>query len=313
MSMQHYLIFALLLLNSCVSEKVAQKDFLTERIIVVVVDGPRYTETWGEPTHQYMPFMDSVMKNKGVVFTSFYNNGITYTTPGHTAITTGYYQNINNYGSELPLNPSFMQLWLKQYGYNKNKAWIIASKDKLEVLGNSSNQDWADKFIPSMNCGVNGLGIGSGYRSDSLTQIEVMKVFNDYHPDLLFINYKEPDAAGHQNSWFEYIDGIKKCDKYIQEIWEVIQSDEYYKNKTTLFITNDHGRHLNTVADGFVSHGDNCEGCRHIFCYAYGPDIKVGEEVNQARELIDINATVLELLEIRVKSSQGEVLTEILK
>jgi arylsulfatase A-like enzyme len=302
---------ACFVLFSCANEKVAQKQYKTENIVVLVVDGPRYSETWGDANHSYVPNLDTLLAPKGIMYTSFFNNGVTYTTPGHTSITTGIYQNIDNYGNELPKNPSFLQQWLKYTNKSANTAWIVASKDKLEVLANTSDLKWKNSYMPSTNCGINGTGVGSGYRSDSLTHIEVMNVLNTYHPNLLFVNYKEPDASGHAANWQGYLNGIKACDDYVKQVWEFIQSDPMYKDKTALFITNDHGRHLNGINDGFVSHGDNCEGCRHIYLYAFGPDFKQNVIETQQRELIDINATILELLGLDEQLSDGEVMTEL--
>jgi arylsulfatase A-like enzyme len=296
---------------SCTNEKVAQKHYKTENIIVLVIDGPRYSETWGDSYHSYVPNLDTLLSSKGVVYTSFFNNGVTYTTPGHTSITTGIYQNIDNYGNELPKNPSFLQQWLRSSNKSANSAWIVASKDKLEVLANTNDMKWKNSFMPYTNCGINGTGVGSGYRSDSLTHIEVMNVLSTYHPNLLFVNYKEPDASGHTSNWQGYLNGIKACDDYVRQVWEFIQNDPIYKDKTTLFVTNDHGRHLNGVNDGFVSHGDGCEGCRHILLFAFGPDFKQNIIETKPRELIDINATILEILGLNVQLSDGEVMTEL--
>ncbi len=296
---------------SCENDKVAQKQYKTENIIVLVIDGPRYSETWGESSHQFVQNFDTLLSPHGVIYSAFYNNGVTYTTPGHTSITTGIYQSIDNYGNELPKNPSFLQQWLKYSKKSSNAAWIVASKDKLEVLANTSDFKWKNTYLPFTNCGVNGAGNGSGYRSDSLTQIEVMNVLNSYHPNLLFVNYKEPDASGHANNWQGYINGIKTCDNYVKQVWDFIQNDPQYKGKTTLFVTNDHGRHLDGINDGFVSHGDHCEGCRHIFLYAYGPDFKQNVIESKPRELIDINATILELLGLDEQLSDGKVMTEL--
>ena len=37
----------------------------------------------------------------------------------------------------------------------------------------------------------------------------------------------------------------------------------FYKDKTTLIVSNDHGRHIDSKG-GFQNHGDDCAGCRHI-------------------------------------------------
>jgi phosphopentomutase len=65
--------------------------------------------------------------------------------------------------------------------------------------------------------------------------------------------------------------------------------------------------------EGFISHGDTCLGCRHIFLYAFGPDFKKGTIVNQKRELTDISATVAELLHFETPYGKGKVMTELFK
>ena len=67
------------------------KKYQTEYVIVLVIDGPRLTETFGDSTHQYIPNLANVLAPQGVLVPHFRNEGPTYTNAGHTAITTGYY------------------------------------------------------------------------------------------------------------------------------------------------------------------------------------------------------------------------------
>ncbi|MFN5784480.1 MAG: alkaline phosphatase family protein [Flavobacteriia bacterium] len=294
----------------CSSEKVSARSYKTKYVFVLVVDGPRFSETWGDPFHANIPYMDSILSKEGVVYTNFSNEGPTYTVSGHTAIATGYYQEMNNAGTELPDHPTIFQAWLASTGKASSQAWLVASKDKLQILSNSSDPSWVNKFAPSTNCGVNGSGQGSGYREDSLTFLALENVLSQNHPHLLFVNFREPDFSGHQSNWMNYLKGIKDTDRYVYQVWQYIQSDPFYKDQTTLFVTNDHGRHLDSVADGFPSHGDGCEGCRHIFLYAFGPDFKKNKVVDVSRDLTDIHATIIELMGLKYKSSQGEIMTE---
>ena len=100
-----------LVLNSC--SKDSLREYKTKNVIIVVVDGARYSETWGDSTHQYIPYFSNEIADFGVVNTEFYNNGVTRTVPGFTAITTGFYQEINNTGEELPRYPSIFQYLIK--------------------------------------------------------------------------------------------------------------------------------------------------------------------------------------------------------
>jgi phosphopentomutase len=91
----------------------------------------------------------------------------------------------------------------------------------------------------------------------------------------------------------------------------MIQSNPILKDKTTLFITNDHGRHLDGKKTGFVSHGDNCSGCRHISLLALGPDIEKGKKVDTEAELIDISKTISKMMHFEMPTSNGRFLNEL--
>lgn len=283
--------------------------YKTENVLILIMDGPRYSETWGDPTHQYIPRMANDMAQHGIIYTQFRNNGPTYTCSGHTSLTTGIYQNLNNSGKVLPRNPSIFQYWRKQTGKAKNSVYVISSKDKLEVLANCKNKKWKDQYLPASDCGVNGLE--SGYRSDKVTFDSCMIALKRDRPNLALVNFRLPDSWGHAGNWEKYLTSITLNDELIYKIFDFVRTDPHYKDKTTIFVTNDHGRHLDGVKDGFVSHGDNCEGCRHINCFAYGPDFKEGIITDIPRELIDITATTCELLGISMEKQKGKVMREL--
>ncbi len=289
-----------------------KKKYLTERVIILVIDGPRYSETWGDKTHKYIPHMANDMAKSGVLFTNFYNDGYTYTTSGHTALCTGFRQELENTkGTDLPQQPSIFQQYLKQTGAPSNKAWVITSKDKLFILGNCNDPQWNNKFNPSTDCGKN--GSLSGYRKDMVTFNRVMKVLKKDQPNLLLVNFKEPDGAGHANNWPGYLQGIIDTDSLVWEIWKFIQADPYYKDKTALFITNDHGRHLDGWKDGFVNHGDECDGCRHINLFAFGPDFKRNYILDNHYVQVDVPSTTSELLGFPLPDSEGKVIKKLFK
>ncbi|RNI26975.1 sulfatase-like hydrolase/transferase [Rufibacter latericius] len=309
------LIIACFCQQSCtstdeVSPPKLKEAYKTESVIIVVIDGPRFTETLGDSNHTYAPFLTKqFLTEGGIALTNFYNDGVTFTNPGHGTITTGYRQNVENSGKELPKNPSFFQAWRQQTKSPANSAWIIASKGKLEILANSSDSAWHNQYMPSTNCGTNS---GSGYRSDLTTFEVAMKVLQTDHPKLMLINFKDPDVGGHTNNWSGYLQGIKRADSLVAELWTYLNKDKAYKDKVTLLVTNDHGRHLDGMADGFVSHGDGCEGCRHITLFAAGPDFKKNATIDTYYRQRDIAATVAELMRIEMVT-EGEMMKELFR
>lgn len=312
--MRHWKLYTLLMmvfliLSQCAHDLPPRPVYQTKNVIIIVVDGPRYQETW-DAKGKYIP-MRYQMAPSGVIFSNFSNAGVTLTNPGHTAITTGVYQNIDNGGANYPDNPSMFQYYLKQSGLPASKCQIIASKDKLHVLSNCKDPHWKDQFRPEFDCGNN--GPASGYRDDYTTFQHAIRTINQKHPNLTLIQFKEPDASGHSADWNGYLEGIRNTDQYISQLWRFIQNDPYYAGKTTLFVTNDHGRHNDGHADGFVSHGDNCSGCRKIELFAIGPDFIPGTSVTTPYNQSDLLATIGELLGFQSVNGKGKMIKELLK
>lgn len=286
--------------------------YITQNVIIVVIDGARYSETWGDSSFSNIPKM-KLLSETGVLFTNFFNNGPTYTASGHVSITTGYYQEINNFGLEIPEYPSIFQYWNKKNLRNLAVSKILTSKDKLSVLSDCKDSSYNGIYRPMIDCGINGTGVGSGNRHDSITLHRALNVLTFEHPRLLLISFREPDYSAHQNNWPAYIEGIKNTDGYVDKIWKLLEKDNFYKGKTAMFVTNDHGRHLDNVSDGFVSHGDTCNGCKHISLLVLGPDFKKGEIMTKQRELIDISATIAEILKFSVPTGHGSIMNELFK
>jgi predicted AlkP superfamily pyrophosphatase or phosphodiesterase len=287
------------------------RKYTTENIVILVIDGPRMTETFGDTTYKYIPNLANVLAPQGVLLKNFRNNGPTYTNAGHTAITTGVYQRINNSGLELPKNPSIFQYFLKEKGLSKESAWIIASKGKLNILANTKNKKWRNQYTPSSFCGINGSGLG--YTADEKNFSDALRILGQYHPKLTLINLLEVDVNGHANLWEGYLKAIQRTDQKALELWNFIENDSIYKGKTTLFITNDHGRHSKGHKDGFVSHGDNCEGCRSIYLIALGPDFKKNSILPNRYEQIDISKTIAEMLHFNEPVSEGQIMKDLFK
>ncbi|WP_343634378.1 alkaline phosphatase family protein [Fluviicola sp.] len=302
----------LVVLTACTHDKApVLKEYQTQNVIVVVIDGPRYSETWGDPLRANIPVRDS-LSDYGVLLTNFRNQGVTFTIPGHTAICTGNYQSITNDGTQLPYYPSFFQAYLKSTGDLYTQCAIVGSKDKLRVLSNCLDPDWQNQYRPFFNCGVNGDGTG-GYRADSVTLQQALNTLSSNQPKLMLIAFKDPDYFAHQSDSLRYIDAIQKTDQYVGVIWNYIQNSAFYKDKTTLIITNDHGRHLDWIPGGYTTHGDDCEGCRHIEFLALSPDFKSNVQFSKEYDQVDIPATIKELLHFPMNTGQGEIMLDLFR
>jgi predicted AlkP superfamily pyrophosphatase or phosphodiesterase len=292
----------------------AQKvEIKTEHVIVLVIDGVRHTETFGDTTYQNVPNLFYKLAPQGVLNTNFRaNTPQTTTNAGHTAMVTGRYQRIKNNGTQLPRFPSMFQYYMKQHDIHKDKLWVISSKGKLSILGNTKHRKWHDLYQPHVFCGRN--GNGKDHVGDAKTWEKVLQVVDNYAPKLMIINLLAPDARAHANLWDGYIEAIKQSDEYALELWDKIQKHPEMKDKTTLLITSDHGRNADGFRDGFISHGARTESNKRIFMLALGPDSKKGVMMeNDQHELIDIAATASFLLGFDMPTARGKVMRELFK
>jgi bisphosphoglycerate-independent phosphoglycerate mutase (AlkP superfamily) len=71
---------------------------------------------------------------------------------------------------------------------------------------------------------------------------------------------------------------LHRCDEYIRRIWEHIQIDEHYKNKTAMIITTDHGRG-DRLSD-WTEHDSNVEGSQYIWIACAGPHLTKRGDLN---------------------------------
>ena len=307
-----FLFICISVFSGCKQEiEFSEKQYSTENVIIVLIDGPRYSETWGDPAKSNIPRLHVEMAERGVLFTNFYNEGYTRTISGHAALLTGMYETLNNEGSELPSLPNLFQRYRKKFASDSMAAMLITSKDKLEILKNCRSTNWKNEYLPYANCGENGLGTGA--RKDIETLNIALELLKKHHPKLVLISFKEPDYSGHQNDWTNYLNGIKNSDEYAYKIWNYINSDTVYKDKTSFFIVNDHGRHLDEVEDGFKSHGDNCQGCKHILLYGFGPDFKENLLVTSNYDLVDLHETITDIFHLNSSNLKNNSLQEIFK
>lgn len=264
-------------------------------VIVLVIDGARYTETFGDPDHTNVKFMWNNLRPQGTMFTNFRNEGVTSTCPGHTSIETGTWQYIANDGSERPSQPTFFEYLRSEYALSESVAYVAAGKAKLDICSYSTHMEYGTDF---------GAAVDAEDRDDAATYPVLLNYLQAERPRLVMANFASVDRAGHSGVWNDYVEAIQAADSLAHELWEFIESDEYYSGRTYLFITNDHGRHTTD----FTGHGDGCEGCRHLMCLVMGPNIRQGYTITSTHTQIDICPTIGSILDFSTPYSSGTVL-----
>jgi hypothetical protein len=271
-----------------------------QNVIIVVVDGARYTETFGsaDPS-QNIPHLWNDLKPEGTLYINFRiaNEGHPITNPGHAAITTGTWQNISNIGGEYPHKPTIFEYFRKELGASETDNFMIGGKSKLEYIKHSD--------FPGYDSTYQATWSGNNDHIDSSVYNLLVSAMDSSHPRLILANFPETDLRGHAGNWDNYLAAIVNADSLIYQLWTKIQTDDFYKDNTTLFITNDHGRHDST-SGGFQNHGDDCDGCEHIMCFVLGRYVSPNQVINIPTYQIDIAPTVGTLLGFTTPFANGQ-------
>ena len=277
------------------------RAYETRHVVIVVIDGGRFTETFGDTTFANEPRQGLTMAPLGCRGSSW-NMGVTTTVAGHAAILSGVYQPLLDDGTESPHLPLIYECYRAATGAPRSEAWFFADKLKLGVMGSSDHPDYGDSLGASVDvtCPTDAAVIASA-ESELLAG----------HPALVALNLGWTDVIAHSGDWPGYLAALQTADSLVYHLWQTVQSDTALAGRTTLFVTNDHGRH-DDLHGGFQNHGDGCDGCRHVQLLALGPDFKTGFVSTAAMEPVDIATTVAELLGFPLPYATGHVMDDLL-
>jgi hypothetical protein len=114
-------------------------------------------------------------------------------------------------------------------------------------------------------------GHWSSVRGDAFTHYFALEYLKKKQPAVMYISYGETDDFAHDGKYDEYLKSAKRTDQFIKNLWEWVQSQKNYQNKTTFLITTDHGRGTKPISS-WKGHGDEVNGAGQIWFAVIGPD-----------------------------------------
>ena len=277
----------------------------TEHVMLVIVDGLRYTEGLGDSNHTYVPKMHA-LSERGTIVEPFINDRHTNTRRGIPAIWCGGWTEVitfkdrhcggcDNIHCEMPTVFEYYRKGLDR-----------EQEDCIYVLGDVGCP-WKASLTPEY-----GLDFWPLYHSVGVTDMDVWEqatdILDTFHPSFFLFYLSRVDHFGHSGSWSYYTRSIELADSIVGMLWDYVEADSIYAGKTTMIVTNDHGRHT----EDFSGHDCDCEGCRTVQLLAVGPDIKRGLVSNTPRTICDITPTIGELMGFSTDAATGSVMHELL-
>ena len=146
---------------------------------------------------------------------------------------------------------------------------------------------------------------------DELTFFIAREVMREFSPRLMLVNFWDMDVA-HWGSYSLYLQAITKTDRLTGMLWEEVQSNPSYKDRTTMLVLPELGRDgdINT-ANGFLNHRSGDPSCRNMWLLAMGAGASPGEFERPVFH-VDLAATTAELLGFKAGEITGRPIREIL-
>lgn len=127
-------------------------------------------------------------------------------------------------------------------------------------------------------------GPWGGVRLDAFTHYFALEYLKKHQPNVVYIAYGETDDFAHDGRYDQYLTSAQRTDKYIGDLWEWVQSQKKYRDKTTFIITTDHGRGTQPI-ETWRNHGGKIAGAGEIWIAVLGPDTPALGEVRMPGQL----------------------------
>jgi hypothetical protein len=246
-----------------------------------------------------MPFFWNTIASHGQVYGNrkFDNkvsnaNPYWFSYPGYSEIMTGFADTAIN-SNEYPPNPHVTILeFLNQQQKFKNKVAAFGAWDAFDRILNQQRSgipvfsafDTVGGKNPTANEKLINAMMQESYRPfdnaeclDVFTHHAAMDYLKTKKPKVLYIAYGETDEWAHHSYYRSYLDAAHLVDQWVKQIWNFVQSDPQYKNKTALFITTDHGRG-DINKNEWTSHGQKIADAHEIWFAVMGAGIIGGGE-----------------------------------
>lgn len=122
------------------------------------------------------------------------------------------------------------------------------------------------------------------------------EMIDTLRPRVFLLGLGEPDEWGHARRYDRYLHSIRRCDRFVRELWETLQAQPQYRGTTTLILTTDHGRGVQT--GDWTRHNRSTPHSDEIWLAVIGPDTPSLGERRDAPPVVQaqVAATIAALL-----------------
>ena len=246
-----------------------------------------------------LPFFWNTLATKGQLYGNRelgckvnVSNNQWFSYPGYSEILTGQADNERIHSNDKFYNPNtnvlefinsqnafkgkvaaFSSWDVFPYIINDKRSGVMVSGGLVKAQGNNLTE--REKTMNDIMMRIpNPLG---DVRLDAFTFYYGLEYMKKNKPRVMYFAFDETDDFAHAGEYPAYLNSAHNTDRFIEELWNFIQSDPAYKNKTTMILTCDHGRGTN--AEDWKHHGIKINAADQIWMGVIGPDTPAKGEV----------------------------------
>ncbi len=141
-------------------------------------------------------------------------------------------------------------------------------------------------------------GLWEESSNDVLTFRLAQSYLVKHKPRFLWLGLSQSDDWAHAGRYDRLLDYLHLADRLLSELWATLQADEFYRDRTTLIITTDHGR--GRAPDDWLEHDESIPGSEDIWIAVIGPDTPATGEAGPSATVYqaDVAATIARLLQL---------------
>lgn len=224
-------------------------------------------------------------------------NSYWFSYPGRSETLCGYFDpKINS--NEYPNNPNenVLEFINKQKVYNGKvvtfASWDavsrIVNRDRNGMLVNIPSEEVKGDKLSESQILANNIQhylpeyFGKSIRFDVHTYALTKSYIQQNHPKVVYIDFGDTDELAHAGQYDSYLDAGHYLDAMIGNLWNSMQQDPFYKDKTTFVIYPDHGRGL---GDQWTGHGESALYSDQTWLVVMGPDTPALGEMKRAEQI----------------------------
>jgi len=250
-----------------------------------------WRETKAERREALMPFLWKTIATEGQVLgdpdaasSSRVTNGLWFSYPGYSEMFVGAADSAIDSNNKVP-NPNVTVLeWLNgRPGFTGRVAafgsWDVlpsilnAQRSRIPV-GNSWTPVPAAKTDRERTINEFAADLPRYWAYgpfDAPVVYAALEAFRTSQPRVMYMMLGEGDEWAHEGRYDLYLDATLRADRFIQRIWDTVQSLPAYRNRTALIITTDHGRGA-TIKD-WTDHGKDVPAAEQTWMAVIGPGV----------------------------------------